>query len=342
MALTELLPRSNRAPALYADYWFNGEPVLLSTLQGSVVFLFFWDSSCAQSLRFLPYVREWDKRYRQSGLVTVGIHTPRFPFAKNPEVVQRALDRLNVTFPVAMDNEGIIAANYGMRVWPMGAVIDKYGFIRAMIHGDSSFSSAERSLQGYLYEVGLIGQMPDYMDPVREIDREGSVCYHATPELQTGYLRGSLGNVEGYLPESMVDYEDPRIYIDGKFYADGTWLNGRECLRLAMPADHEGQIIVSYQGSDVTGVLAAEDGLSVQVSVRQDDESLTSANRGDDITLGEDGSSSILVGEPRLYSIVRNKDFGEHLLRLSASGGKLSVYSISFGTSLVPDMISTN
>jgi thiol-disulfide isomerase/thioredoxin len=342
MALTELLPKSNRAPALYADFWFNSEPVLVSALQGSVLFLYFWDSSCAQSVRFLPYVKEWDRKYREAGLVTVGVHTPRYPFGKDPELVQNALHRLDVRFPVAMDNEGVIAANYGMRSWPMGVIIDKHGFIRAVVQGDGSFAASERIVQGHVYDVGLIDQMPELMEPLREIDREGSLTYHATPELQTGYLRGSLGNIEGYLPESEVEYADPRIYIDGKFYANGVWQNGRDCLRLAMPNEREGQIILLYQGSDVSGVLGAEKGWSVHVSVRQDDAFLTPATSGEDVRVQEDGTSVLVVGEPRLYRIARNKDFGEHLLRLTAAGGKLSLYSISFGTAIVPDLITTN
>lgn len=342
MALTELLPRSNRAPALYADYWLNGEPVIVSALQGSVIFLFFWDYSCAQSLRFLPYVKEWSRKYHPFGLVTVGVHSPRFPFAKDPDGVQKALDRLDVRFPVAMDNEGFIAAGYGVRSLPLGVIIDKYGYVRALIHGDGSFIAAERTLQGYVYDIGMLGELPLLMDPVRDIDREGSIVFHPTPELMAGYRYGSLGNVEGYFPESYVEYADPGIYIEGKLYAEGTWLNGRDRIRLAMPVQKEGQIIVSYQGADVSGVFASEEGTEVRLAVHQDDEPLTLANGGNDIVIGGDGSSVLRVSEPRLYSIARNKEFGEHLLRLSASGGDLAVYAISFGTSLIPDLISTN
>ena len=342
MALTELLPRSNRAPALYADFWLNGEPVLVSSLQGSVVLLFFWDYSDAQSLRFLPYVKEWARKYKPFGLVTVGIHTPRFPFAKDPEGVQKALTRLDVRFPVAMDNEGFIAASYGVRSFPMGIIVDKYGYMRAVIHGDGNFAGAERPLQGYVYDIGMLSELPSLMDPLRDIDREGSIVFHPTPEVKAGYLYGSLGNVEGYFPESYVDYADPGIYVDGKIYADGTWLNGRDCLRLAMPVKKEGQIIVSYQGTDVSGVFASGEGSEVRLAVQQDCAPLTTATGGSDIVIGEDGSSVLRVGEPRLYSIARNREFGEHVLRLSASGEDLAVYAISFGTSLIPDLISTN
>lgn len=342
MALTELMPRVNRAPALYADFWLNGEPVIVSALQGSVLFLYFWDYSCPQSLRFLPYVQEWSRKYQDAGLVTVGIHTPRFPFAKDPEKVEKALTRLGVSFPVAMDNEGFIAASYGIRTLPMGIIIDKYGFIRALVHGDGNFAAAERSLQGHVYDIGLIDELPALTEPMREIDREGAVLFHATPELKTGYVYGSLGNVEGYSPESFVEYADPGIYLDGRLYADGVWLNGRDCLRLAMEGTQEGHLIIPYQGTDVSGIFASGQGSEVRVSVRQDQAFLTRETVGNDVVIGVDGSSVLPVSEPRLYSIAKNKEFGEHLLRLSATGGELRVYAISFGSSLIPDLISTN
>ena len=342
MALTELLPRTSRAPALYADFWFNGEPVIVSALQGSVLFLFFWEYSCPQSLRFLPYVKEWSRKYSDAGLVTVGIHTPRFGFAKDPEGIQKAMTRLGISFPFAMDNEGFIAASYGIRSLPAGVIIDKYGYIRALVSTDGAFMAAERLLQGYVYDIGLIDELPTLMDPIREIDREGAVAYHATPELKAGYLYGSLGNVEGYSPESYVDYVDPGIYLDGRFYAEGTWLNGRDCLQLAAEGTKEGHIIISYQGTDVSGVLGSSRGSEVRMSVRQDREYLTRETGGGDVVIGVDGSSVLPVSEPRLYSIAKNKEFGEHIIRLSASGGDLSVYAISFGSSLIPDLIFTN
>ncbi len=342
MALTELLPRSSKAPALYADFWLNGDPVIVSALQGSVILLFFWDFSDAQSLRFLPYVQEWSRKYQPFGLVTVGVHTPRFPFAKNPDDVEKALARLDVRFPVAMDNEGFIASGYGVRSIPMGIIIDKYGYVRTLIHGDGSFLSAERSLQACVYDIGMLDELPSLTNPIRDIDREGSIVYHPTPELKAGYRYGSLGNVEGYAPESLVDYADPGIYVDGKLYAEGIWMNGRDSLQLAMPVKQEGQIIVSYQGTDVSGVFGSEGGSRVRLSVLQDNEPLTRMNRGSDIRIGKDGSSVLVIEEPRLYNILQNKEFGEHVLRLSASGEDLAVYALSFGTSLIPDLISTN
>ena len=339
MAVNELLPRTNRAHELYGDFWFNGDPVIVSALQGSVILVFFWDYAMAGSLRSLPYVQEWHRKYSSYGFVTAGVHTPRFAFGRKPDEVERALGRLDVRFPVVMDNEGEIAARYAVRVWPTLVLIDRHGFIRVQDPGGGSYQSIERLIQSLLYETGVGEELPLPMDPLREADREGAFCYRVTPEIHAGYLRGTLGNVEGYSPESVVEYKDPGIYFDGRLYANGSWGNNRDSLQFA-PGSDEGQIIIDYQGAGVSGVLSGDP--ECEITVRQDDLYLTAANKGDDVRLGLDGRSFLVVKEPRLYSIVKSLEYGEHLLRLATSSGAFTVYTFSFSTSRIPELVSHN
>ncbi len=341
MSINELLPRTNRASELFGDYWFNGDPIIVSAMQGSVIMLFFWDYAMAGSLRSLPYVQEWTRKYAPYGFVTAGVHTPRFAFARRPEDVEQALERLNVRFPVVMDNDGVIAARYGVRTWPMLVLIDRHGFIRVQTAGEGSYQSVERLLQGLLYETGIEEQLPLLMDPLREIDREGVLCYRATPEIHAGYLRGTLGNVEGYSPESVVAYKDPGLYVDGRFYAGGPWENGRDSLCFE-PGNGQGELIVDFQGVEVSGVFSSARRPGTEITVHQDELYLTAANKGEDVQVGRDGRSYLVVVEPRLYSIVRSQEYGEHLLRLTTGGGPFSVYSFSFTTSRIPELVSHN
>jgi thiol-disulfide isomerase/thioredoxin len=341
MTIQDILPQTVRARELLGDFWFNSEPVPVTALRGQVVLLYFWDYSCAGCLRILPYVAEWERRYAPFGLVTVGIHTPRFSFGKKPEHVQKAVARHGIRFPVVMDNESLIAMQYECRVLPETVLVDKDGFIRYRNAGDGNTAAIEHALQALLYNAGVGAELPMIMDPLRETDRTGAICFRATPELFAGYLRGSIGNVEGYAPESVLSYADPGIYLDGRLYADGDWRSERECLRLAGESGGEGQVIAGYQGLDVQGVLEPEGEKKSEITVRQDNEFLT-ANRGEDVRLDKRGRSYVVVDEPRLYNLVRNREYGEHVIRLSGGRHRFAIYGFAFATAVIPELVSNN
>jgi thiol-disulfide isomerase/thioredoxin len=341
MTMQDIMPQTVRARELLGDFWFNSEPVPLAAHRGQVVLLFFWDYACAGCLRMLPYVAEWERRYAPFGLVTVGIHSPRFAFAKNPECVQRALAREGIRFPVVMDNEALIAMQYECRVLPEILLVDKDGFIRYRNVGDGNASAVEHALQALLYNAGVGAVLPMIMDPLRESERQGAICFRATPELFAGYLRGSIGNVEGYVPESVLSYSDPGIYVDGRLYADGDWRSERECLRMAGDTEREGHVLAGYQGLDVRGILEPEGEKRAEITVRQDNEFL-GANRGDDVRLDRRGRSYVVVDEPRLYNIVRNREYGEHVIKLSGGKHRFAVYGFAFATAVIPELVSNN
>jgi len=335
------LPQTIRARELLGDFWFNSEPVPLSALRGQVILLYFWDFASAAALRMLSYVREWHRRYASYGVVIVGVHTPRYPFAKQLDRVQKAIARLAIQFPVVIDNETLIAMNYECRTLPEVVLIDKDGFVRYRGIGEGNPTALERAIQALLYHAGIGGVLPVIMDPLRDVDRADAVCFRATPEVLAGYLRGSLGNVEGSPPESVVHYADPGLYLDGRFYVEGDWRSERDCLRLVEGAEPEGHVIVGYQGLDVQGILEPEGEKSVEVTVRQDNAFL-SANRGDDVRIDGQGRSFVLVEEPRLYSLVKNREFGEHVLKLSSATQRFALYSFSFSTAVIPELVSNN
>lgn len=340
--MIELQPQTIRARELYGDYWFNSEPVPVSALHGSVILIHFWDYTCASCVRSLPYIKEWQTKYREYGLTVVGVHTPRFPFGQDPERVESAIRRFGIRYPVVMDNVAMIASHYDSRAWPTIFLVDKNGFIRFKKEGEGSYAATEHAIQTLLYDAGVGEELPLPMEAIRDIDKTGAVCYRATPELHAGYLRGSIGNVEGYSPESVVRYADPGIYLDGRFYVAGDWMNGRDSLRLEEAGGREGHIILGYQAVEVGGVLRRDGTGRLEVEVRQDDHFLTAETRGEDVRLASNGRSYLLVSEPRLYNIVRNKEYGEHVLRLTARSNAFSVYSFAFLTAVIPELVSNN
>jgi len=341
MTTKDIEVHSVRAHELYGDFWFNSEPVPIAALRGRVILIHFWDFACSHCLRAIPYIREWHKRYASYGLIVVGVHTPKFPFGKNPENVQKAINRLGIEYPVVMDNESLIWSNYGTRFWPSTFVIDKNGFVRHQNFGEGNYGATEHSIQSLLYDSGA-GELPLPMEPLRETDKPGAVCYRMTPELFAGYLRGSIGNIEGYVPESVVHYDDPKIYLGGRFYLDGNWLNDRNSLRLNEQEGREGHLILNYEALEVNAVIKPEEHAGFEVVVRQDDQYLTVKNKGDDIHIDSEGRSHIQIGEPRMFNLVKNKEFGEHVLKLSTRSNSFGLYSFTFVSCVVPEMISNN
>jgi peroxiredoxin len=342
MTIQEILPRRMQARELFGDYWLNGEPVFLSDLRGRIVLLDFWDYADTASQRSLPYLLDWYTKYSSMGLVVVGVHTPKFQFGSKVEHVQDAIGRLGITYPVMMDNAQIVWSMYGNRYWPTKHLVDKDGFIRCQNVGEGGYGSFERALQSLLYEASPLEDLPDLTTPIRETDRPGAVCYRATPEILAGYLRGSVGNVEGLAPESVVDYNDPGIYIDGRMYFDGAWLNERECMSWQGPVSHPGHVMVRYSGIEANLVLAPGESGAGSVIVEQDGIALTRANAGRDVRTARGSQSAVVLDRPRLYNVVRNREFGDHLLRLQPTETGSAVYSLTGVTAVIPELFGSN
>jgi len=208
--------------------------------------------------------------------------------------------------------------------------------------GEGGYASFERALQSLLYETSPLDELPDLTSPIRETDRPGAVCYRATPEILAGYLRGSVGNVEGVAPESIVDYSDPGIYVDGRLYFDGAWLNGRECMSWQGPVSHPGHVMMRYSGIEANLVLAPGESGTGNIIVEQDGVALTTANAGRDVQAKRGSKSIVVLDRPRLYNVVRNREFGDHLLRLQPTQPGSAVYSLTGVTAVIPELFGSN
>jgi hypothetical protein len=221
-------------------------------------------------------------------------------------------------------------------------LVDKDGFVRCQSSGDGGYISFERSLQTLLYETSRMDELPDLTEPVRETDRPGAVCYRATPEILAGYLRGSVGNVEGLAPESIIEYTDPGFYVDGRMYFLGPWLNGRESFRWEGGPEDDGAVKIRYHGIEANVVLEPGGSGTGRMTVEQDGVPLTAANAGRDVQLSPGSESSIGLDSARLYNIVRNREFGEHMLTLRPQDPGCTVYSLTGVTAAIPELFGSN
>lgn len=330
----QIVEGNNRAIDIVANYWLNSEPVFFENLRGSVVLLLFFNYASGEWKDLYDYVREWWKRYKDKGLFIIGVHTPKFPFESKFENVEREIRRLKIDFPIAIDNEWINLKRYTSAVreypdLPLVFLINRDGLISYSHFGVKNLWEVEFFIQSLLIKAGYYGDFPLPLGSRHEINE--SIFYRIIPEIYTCYTGGSLGNVEGFAPESVVKYEDPGIYINGKFYLDGEWYNGRYYLKYNPISGGLGSIILPYAGTRLGAVMESLSGECLKVLVLQDDEFVNEKNRGEDVLI-ENGQSYIKVCDPRYYEIIRNSDFGEHILKLYVDSEGFTIYKFSISS----------
>jgi hypothetical protein len=331
-----------RAHELLGDFWFNSEPVPVAALRGHVLLIGVWDLSSGPSLRALEYWEQWQRKYEAAGLVSVAVHAPRFSFGRDPAVVDGAIRRLGVTLPVVTDNGGLILARYHLRTPPSLVLVDRDGYVRLVVEGEGAFMQIERAVQGLLLEANGLQDLPDFAEPHRQADMPGAMLMKATPELFGGYVRGGVGNAEGSVPESLLEFRDPGIHLQDRLYLEGEWLIGREAYEFGASETGMGSLIVSYSGLEASAVLRSMYPGGAQVEVVQDEAHLAEAELGGDVRRDRDGRTYLHVAEPRLYGIVRNREHGSHVLRLGFKGGRAEVFALSFTAGVVPESIPSN
>jgi thiol-disulfide isomerase/thioredoxin len=133
-----------------ANVWINSERLTAERLRGRVVLVDFWTYSCVNWLRTLPYIRAWEARYRDRGLVVVGAHAPEFGFEHDAENVQRATRELGVAYPVVLDNEFTIWRSFENHYWPAVYLVDPEGEVRFHHFGEEAYEETERAIQQLL------------------------------------------------------------------------------------------------------------------------------------------------------------------------------------------------
>lgn len=136
------------------EQWINSSPLSLTELQGKVVLVDFWTYSCINCQRTLPYVRSWQDKYADHGLVIVGVHSPEFDFESVEANVREAVERERVTWPVAMDNDFSTWRAYENRWWPHKFLIDQDGLIRYDHIGEGAYQETELHIRNLLVEAG--------------------------------------------------------------------------------------------------------------------------------------------------------------------------------------------
>jgi thiol-disulfide isomerase/thioredoxin len=326
-----------RAPEFPSNVaWLQGGPLRMSDLRGRPVLIDFWDYTCVNCLRTLPYVKEWHRRYGPLGLTVVGVHAPEFSFARESGNVLRAVRDQAIDYPVLLDNEYATWQAYANRCWPAKYLVDGEGYLRYYHFGEGAYAQTEEAVQALLRESFPQILLPGLMDPMRDEDGPGAVCYRVTPELYLGYQRGAIGNVAGVVPDKPATYRDPGKHIDGHTYLEGDWLLAGEYLARPAGAQGESRLTVPYMAKEVNLVIHPPSyGGAATIAVTQDGAPLPAEDAGADVAAG--GATSLLtVAAPRMYRLVANRDIDRHELTLTTTSDGVALYAFTFTSCLVP------
>jgi len=318
-----------------AQMWVNSPPVTLASLRGRVVLIDFWDYTCVNCIRTLPYVFEWHRRYSDKGLTVIGVHAPEFSFARSKDFVAAAIERLHVPYPVVMDNGYLIWRAFANKCWPAKYLIDKDGYIRFFHLGEGDYQDTEQAIQTLLREANPAVELGPLMEPLRDTDRPGTACYRATPELYLGHQRGRIGNSSGFLythEPRAGDYQVPEELEADAFYLSGRWQSGPESVRAATSSAWKPASLLVYYTAEEVNLVMSPNGQAQTAEILQDGHSLRTEDAGEDVRYTESGQSVVHLDAPRMYNLVRNVEAGQHLLQLVTREEGLECFAFTFVT----------
>jgi thiol-disulfide isomerase/thioredoxin len=283
-----------------ATAWINSEPLTPAGLRGKVVLVDFWTYTCINWLRTLPYVRAWAEKYKDRGLVVIGVHSPEFAFEKNVENVRRAVTSLSVDYPVAIDSEHAIWRAFNNEYWPALYFVDAQGRIRHHQFGEGDYEASERIIQQLLAEAG-IGGVDHALVRVAARGREAAADWASlrSPENYVGYER-----TENFASPGGAAVNKPRVYAApaplmlNHWALSGDWTVGEQAILLNKAG---GRIAYCFHARDlhlVMGPAARE--ASVRFRVLIDGEPPGAAHG---IDVNDEGGGA--AAEQRLYQLVR-------------------------------------
>jgi thiol-disulfide isomerase/thioredoxin len=301
MAFAGLLRTESRMPSLDgATGWLNTEPLTADGLRGRVVVVDFWTYTCINWLRTLPHVRAWAERYRDEGLVVLGVHTPEFSFERDVSNVRRAVESMGITYPVAIDSDYAVWEAFANHYWPALYFVDATGHIRHHRFGEGDFVQSEMVIQRLLAESGAdVGGTSSVTVTGEGIEAEADWDHLQSGETYLGHARTTdFASPSGLVPDAPNEYAVPDRLRLNRWALSGTWTVGSEAAVLTAAG---GRIAHRFSARDVHLVMGPPaPGAAVPFRVLLDGRPPGPAG-GDDV----DDEGHGVLAEQRLYQLVR-------------------------------------
>jgi thiol-disulfide isomerase/thioredoxin len=323
------LPVEGEIPSFAgATLWLNSPPLTPEALRGKVVVVDFWTYSCINCLRALPYVESWYQKYKDHGLVLIGVHAPEFAFEKDPANVRRAVADLKITYPVALDNDYAIWQAFNNQYWPAHYFIDASGRIRAHHFGEGNYDESEQTIRKLLTEAGQSNLPAAGLGAAKAVGVQAppDEAHDQSPETYVGYRRAdNFASPGGLIQDQAHAYAAPAALKLNQWALIGSWNVDPE--KAVLAAVH-GRIEFRFFARDLHLVLGpASDGKPVRFRVMLDG-AAPGANHGADT----DSSGAGVVDRQRLFQLIRQSgDVGEHVFSIEFLDSGVQAYSFTFG-----------
>jgi cytochrome c biogenesis protein CcdA/thiol-disulfide isomerase/thioredoxin len=325
---SKALPVEGSLPSLAGGVeWLNSPPLTPDELKGKVVLVDFWTYSCINCLRSIPYVRAWADKYKDQGLVVIGVHAPEFAFEKNIGNVKQAVAKLRIDYPVAVDNDYAIWRAFNNEYWPADYFIDAKGQIRHHFFGEGDYAESEKVIQQLLAEAGK-GNLPVEMVSVSATGAEAAsdAADVKSPETYIGFARS-----ENFASPGGAVGDTPHVYSTGdlkplnNWGLSGDWTIGGQSATLNKT---DGAIAFRFHARDLHLVLGpSADGKPVRFRVTIDG-AAPGESHGADINADGEG----MVTDHRLYQLVRQSGpITDHTFSIQFLDPDVQAYAFTFG-----------
>ncbi len=279
--------------------WINSDPLTLAGLSGRVVLIDFWTYSCINCLRTLPFIREWDDRYRAAGLTIVGVHSPEFAFERVESNVRENAKELKLRYPIALDNDFGTWRAWSNQYWPAKYLIDRRGHVRFYHFGEGEYGKTEEAIRTLLAERDTA--VPE-ASGLEDTTPHGLV----TPESYLGYERLARYYGRPVLNNAERAYDFPPRLADNALAFAGRWRVERE----RAVAGRNARLRLDYRARNVFLVLTGKGTVRVLLDGKPE--------------------RTVKVSDDRLYTLVEREEIGDHVLELRFTPG-VAGYAFTFG-----------
>ena len=310
-----------------ATAWINSPPLTLESLRGKVVLVDFWTYSCINCLRTLPYIKAWNEKYKDSGLVIIGVHTPEFPFEKDEANVRKAVKDLGVLYPVPMDNDYKIWRSFNNEYWPADYFIDATGHIRFHHFGEGSYDESEKWIRTLLEEANHT-PLPQTATKIAASGTEAAADADdvQSPETYVGYARA-----ENFASPGGLNQDDPQLYQTPTGLKLNQWAlagNWKDEDQVATSLAAPDSISFRFHARDLHLVLGpGTDGKPVRFRVTLDGQA-----PGADHGVDTDAEGYGVVTGDRLYQLIRQQgSIHDRTFRIEFLVPGVRAYSFTFG-----------
>ncbi len=310
------LPNAGPAPEFTGiSHWINSQPLTLKDLRGKVVLIDFWTYSCINCLRTLPYLTDWYNKYKDAGLVVIGVHSPEFAFEHDTANVEAAVKQYKIAYPVAQDNDFATWQAYNNEYWPAEYFIDAQGNLRHAHFGEGNYDESEKVIQALLAQAGHSVQAPLTQGPaVPFSDQE-------TPETYLGLDRQErFASPQAGIPAPLSTYTFPTELPLHNFGVSGSWNFLPE---YAQTTEAGAKLELHFYAKDVYLVMTSDQAASVTVTLV----SPKAPNQSEDVN----PQSQLTVQASRLYHLVSLDNSAEGTLILQFNSPGVRAYAFTFG-----------